>query len=85
MDAVISHLEDVNSTLKSLGSAGAELEPYIGSVELLILGTESHPCCVYRKPSCFDVTRQVLQCCWIFAMPVCWTGLASKHAGEAEE
>ena len=35
VDAVISHLEDMNSTLKSLRSEGGELEPYVGSVEVL--------------------------------------------------
>lgn len=34
VDAVISHLEDMNSTLKSLRSEGGDLEPYEGSLEV---------------------------------------------------
>lgn len=34
VDAVISHLEGVNTTLKSLRSQGGDLEPYQGSGEV---------------------------------------------------
>lgn len=45
VDAVISHLEDMNSTLKSLRTEGGELEPYIGSVEVLPLSASiACPC-----------------------------------------
>lgn len=36
VDAVISHLEGVNTTLKSLRSQGGDLEPYLGSDEVRI-------------------------------------------------
>ncbi len=35
VDAVISHLEGMNTTLKSLRSEGGDLEPYLGSDEVL--------------------------------------------------
>ena len=34
VDAVISHLEGMNTTLKSLRSEGGDLEPYLGSDEV---------------------------------------------------
>ena len=51
--AVISHLDDMNSTLKSLRSEGGELEFHIGSVEVLVLGTGSHLRCFYREAFLF--------------------------------
>ncbi len=35
VDAVISHLEGMNTTLKSLRSEGGDLEPYLGSDEVV--------------------------------------------------
>ena len=37
VDAVISHLEGMNTTLKSLRSEGGDLEPYMGSDEVCFL------------------------------------------------
>ena len=37
VDAVISHLEGMNTTLKSLRSEGGDLEPYLGSDEVCSL------------------------------------------------
>ena len=34
VDAVISHLEGVNTTLKSLRSQGGDLEPFLGSEQV---------------------------------------------------
>lgn len=34
VDAVISHLEGVNTTLKSLRSQGDDLEPFLGSEQV---------------------------------------------------
>ena len=34
VDAVISHLEGMNTTLKSLRSEGGDLEPFLGSDEV---------------------------------------------------
>ena len=36
VDAVISHLEGVNTTLKSLRSQGGDLEPFLGSDEVAL-------------------------------------------------
>lgn len=35
VDAVISHLEGVNTTLKSLRSQGGDLEPFLGSEQVM--------------------------------------------------
>lgn len=40
VDAVISHLEGVNTTLKSLRSQGDDLEPFMGSEQVRL----SLPC-----------------------------------------
>lgn len=37
VDAVISHLEGVNTTLKSLRSQGGDLEPFQGSDEVRVI------------------------------------------------
>ena len=60
VDAVISHLEDMNSTLKSLRSEGGELEPYVGSVEVPFLCAQPHPRCSFQKTSPFDITSPLL-------------------------
>ena len=41
VDAVISHLEGMNTTLKSLRSEGGDLEPFLGSDEVSSLSCQT--------------------------------------------